>query len=256
MLTSENHDPKKPGIYQISDGKGLFYIGSSIKPARRWRQHAHELRRGTHHSPRLQNVASKHGLEALTFKTLLNAPPEMLQSLEQVLITHWTPEFNAISVVGPRQMHVDPTYRERLKEGLAKANARPEYRANRIAANPQKKAVRCLNDGLEFVSAGEAARHYGVTSGSVSACTTGASHKTAAGLRFELCDGSTPPPGPGKKMSPVVCVETGEVYPSTLGAAKAKGVSPAALRFAIARGTRSAGVRWAFLSPEAQGEAS
>ncbi len=256
MLTSENLDPKQPGIYQISDGKGFFYIGSSLKPLRRWRQHAHELRRGTHHSPYLQNIARKHGVESLTFETLLNAPPGMLQGLEQALITSWKPELNGIAVVGPRLMHTDPVYRERLKASLAKANARPEYRANRVSANPQKKAIRCLNDGLEFVSGGEAAKHYGVTSGSVSACTTGTIHQTIGGLRFEFCDGTTPPHGPGRKVCPVVCIETGEIYPSILGAAKAMKVTAAALRFAIAKGTRSAGMRWALVPPSASGPQS
>lgn len=45
------------GIYQIRNtANGKRYVGSAVKFAQRWRQHAHLLRKRKHHSRILQNA--------------------------------------------------------------------------------------------------------------------------------------------------------------------------------------------------------
>jgi group I intron endonuclease len=71
----------KTGVYAISFGnKNKFYIGSaaaiasSIKSGRgfynRWQKHLIMLRKGTHYSPRLQNVYIKYGEKNMKFHIL------------------------------------------------------------------------------------------------------------------------------------------------------------------------------------------
>lgn len=56
-------------IYLITHvPSGRSYVGSSVQPEKRWNLHRLLLRRGTHHSARLQAVVVTDGLEALRFQ--------------------------------------------------------------------------------------------------------------------------------------------------------------------------------------------
>lgn len=235
----------QPGIYAITDGSGRRYIGSSVRPRRRWIQHRCELRNGRHHSPALQAVVNKHGLESLTFEVLENVSADQLQAREQAFLDRERPELNCIYEAGPGRMHRDPTYRANLKAALKVANQRPEYRRRRQEGNSQKRAVVCVNDGLSFESCSAAARHYGITSGSVSSCATSVTHRTESGLRFEFSDGSSVKRASALQRRAIVNAETGQIFASVVAASKSIGVSRAAIKFAIANGTRSGGVQWA-----------
>jgi hypothetical protein len=233
-----------PGVYRITDPKGRSYIGSSLRPQRRWVQHRCELRKGRHHSPALQAVANKYGLEALEFVMLFNASADELEQAEQNLLDTLRPELNAIYQAGPGRMHRDPTYRENLKAALAEANRDPSYRERRIAANPQKKSVRCENDGRVFVSASAAAKEYGLTSGVVSACATGTTVQTKGGLVFRYVEAPALVRTSRLCKTPVRCIETGCEYPSVWEAAKAAGVTRGAINAAVKNGWRAGGYTW------------
>jgi len=81
------------GIYAITHlPSGLYYVGSSIKIAKRWREHQCALRKGTHHAPRLQKAWIKDGQESFALSVLeyvadLNA----LISCEQAWIDRLRP---------------------------------------------------------------------------------------------------------------------------------------------------------------------
>lgn len=57
------------GIYKITQtATGKFYIGSSRDIYARWDEHRSSLRRGKHHSKRLQNAWNKYGADAFQFE--------------------------------------------------------------------------------------------------------------------------------------------------------------------------------------------
>jgi group I intron endonuclease len=73
---------------------GDTYIGSSADPETRWRKHREQLRRGQHHSSRLQAAWAKFGEAAFAFKRLIICLPENLYMYEQRLIRALGPAFN------------------------------------------------------------------------------------------------------------------------------------------------------------------
>lgn len=94
----------KCGIYVIEylDG-GLLYIGSSKAIYMRWYAHRMELKRGTHHSPRLQNTWTKYGPDAFRFSILEECLPEELLIKEQEYLDTFNPEFNVCPLARSRR---------------------------------------------------------------------------------------------------------------------------------------------------------
>ncbi len=78
----------KSGIYMIRNAiSGKVYIGSAMNLERRQREHFNMLRRGAHHSRRLQNSFDKHGERAFSFAVLARCTePESLTRVEQRFI--------------------------------------------------------------------------------------------------------------------------------------------------------------------------
>lgn len=64
--------PYETGIYHIKNSvTGKYYIGSSIELSKRMGRHLWGLRKGIHHSLKLQRSFDKHGEVAFEFKILL-----------------------------------------------------------------------------------------------------------------------------------------------------------------------------------------
>lgn len=75
------------GVYAILNKvTGKVYIGSSQRLATRRSQHFSDLRRGSHHSQKLQRSFTKHGETAFVFFVLEECGSERLLSQEQVAI--------------------------------------------------------------------------------------------------------------------------------------------------------------------------
>lgn len=74
------------GIYQIQNLNGKCYVGSAINIRQRWSAHKSQLRRGVHHSSKLQRAWDKYGEDVFTFKIL-----EAVFDASQLLIReqHW-----------------------------------------------------------------------------------------------------------------------------------------------------------------------
>ena len=88
------------GVYAITAPSGKQYIGSSVNMPRRWPVHRHHLRRGTHHTSRLQASANKYGVEALTFSVLIVCSESDVRMYEQLAIDALKPAYNVLSVAG------------------------------------------------------------------------------------------------------------------------------------------------------------
>lgn len=68
-----------------------LYVGSSNDTGARWADHRHELSRGIHHAPILQNAWNKYGPDVFVFRLLERVPPDrgVLLAAEQRWIDHY-----------------------------------------------------------------------------------------------------------------------------------------------------------------------
>lgn len=84
---------KDSGIYCIKHvGSGMLYIGSAEKFDVRFKKHLRQLRRGTHHSYKLQDAWNKFGEGAFEITVLERCDKEALLVREQ----RWIDELNAV----------------------------------------------------------------------------------------------------------------------------------------------------------------
>jgi len=67
----------------INTVNGKRYIGSTSNHIRRFRAHKWSLRRGSHHSLKLQRAWDKYGEQAFVFSIMIEASPEHLLMYEQ-----------------------------------------------------------------------------------------------------------------------------------------------------------------------------
>jgi len=94
---------KKIGVYQI-ELNGKIYVGSSSHSIKkRWDLHLHDLRKGNHHNPYLQNAFNKYGEDALMFSILeIVETPEECIVVEQKYLDKLKPEYNVLIRAGSR----------------------------------------------------------------------------------------------------------------------------------------------------------
>ena len=77
----------KSGVYEIVCRiTGKRYIGSSATLGKRKESHLYSLRRGRHHSVKLQRAWDKYGEDSFVFNVLLICSKQMLLVYEQILI--------------------------------------------------------------------------------------------------------------------------------------------------------------------------
>lgn len=80
------------GVYRIHHGaSGKSYVGSSGNIQTRWTRHRLALRRGVHHSEKLQRAWNKYGEAAFSFEVLEVCPVNALRVVEQ----RWLDQFQA-----------------------------------------------------------------------------------------------------------------------------------------------------------------
>src|SRR4030065_2348259 len=99
---------KNIGHIYIIENKvnGKLYVGSSINPKQRWRQHRFQLKRGTHHCRRLQNAWTKYGRSEFTF-LVVERDVDLLFLSAREQFTMWRYEVNCYN----QSLHVDqPSY--------------------------------------------------------------------------------------------------------------------------------------------------
>lgn len=61
---------KRSGIYKIEYVDGRSYVGSAVKIGARWAEHKRQLRRGVHHSVKLQRAWDKYGADQFSFSVI------------------------------------------------------------------------------------------------------------------------------------------------------------------------------------------
>lgn len=89
-------------IYSIKNIKNSkIYIGSAIDYHRRKRVHLNLLKKGSHHSIKLQNSFDKYGIDNFQFNILENVSDiESIIEIEQRYLDNLKPELNMTLIAG------------------------------------------------------------------------------------------------------------------------------------------------------------
>jgi group I intron endonuclease len=92
----------RSGIYKIQSKikPYRFYIGSAVNISRRYSAHLWNLKRGTHHSSKMQNHYNKYGKDDFILSVLLYCDKSELITKEQSYIDLYAPFFNECKVAG------------------------------------------------------------------------------------------------------------------------------------------------------------
>jgi group I intron endonuclease len=114
------------GIYKITSRikSERCYIGSGININRRWRDHINILRKGTHHSIKLQNHFNKYGESDLVFIIIEPCFNEFLLIREQYYIDTLRPYFNIAKIAGSpmKGRHCSVETKQKMSESMKGKN--------------------------------------------------------------------------------------------------------------------------------------
>ena len=170
------------GVYSISTPNGSMYVGSSNHIYRRWSEHRGNLRRGKHHSERLQAAWNKHG-GCLVFKVLELCDLSELERLEQVYIDRLGAELNTTKYVN--NVWCNPETRERLRSVHTSQEWREARRkiATKMAEG-RRISVDCSN-GITYASLSDAAKAFGVRASAIKHLVS-TQRSGRLGVRFKL----------------------------------------------------------------------
>lgn len=134
------------GIYQIQSKRKpvRIYIGSAIYIGRRWLQHLERLRKGTHHSIKLQRHFNKYKENDLNFSVLTECMQKDLLSIEQYYLDKYKPYFNtALSAYS--QLGLKHSEETKKKISLAKRGC--DYWTGRKHNKESKQKMRLAHLG-------------------------------------------------------------------------------------------------------------
>lgn len=80
----------KSYIYRIAQkSTGKVYIGSSIHPERRRKEHFRRLNKNKHHSPKLQRAYNKYGINDFVFDVIDDCNQDIVHNIESEYITKY-----------------------------------------------------------------------------------------------------------------------------------------------------------------------
>lgn len=134
MQTIYKENSKQPGIYKITcTANQYFYIGSCKRFKQRLRGHQTSLRKGTHHSKKMQNVFNKHGENSFVFEVLevMTGSTELERQLrEQVYLNDLWSE----KIMNIRKKADKVSYRQFSEEDRKKISERAKTNPAMIAS--------------------------------------------------------------------------------------------------------------------------
>jgi group I intron endonuclease len=113
---------KISGIYEIKSKSKpeRSYIGSAINIYKRWQHHSEDLRKGNHHSKKLQRHYNKYGEFDLEYVILMECNNLDLIKNEQIFINQKKPYFNICKVAG-NSLGCHWTLSEETKQKMSKS---------------------------------------------------------------------------------------------------------------------------------------
>jgi group I intron endonuclease len=133
------------GIYRIRNTfNGAVYIGSAVRMSARWRLHLRQLRKGSHHSVRLQRAWCRYGEGSFVSEVIEAAAPGELLSREQYWLDRLRPfgarGYNICVTAGSRLgMRASAATRAKMSESGKGRVKSPEHQAAITSALRGKK---------------------------------------------------------------------------------------------------------------------
>lgn len=139
------------GIYAIlRKGSSDKYVGSAVSLGRRWASHRAALKKGDHHSKRMQAVFNKYGADLLEYVVL-----ERVEEKEQLLEReqHWLdalqPTYNTAKIAGSC---LGVKLAPRSAEYLAKASASRMGKKRGPHSEEHRAALSAAHKGKQFTA--------------------------------------------------------------------------------------------------------
>lgn len=131
-----------------------LYVGSSINFNLRVNQHKHHLRKGTHHSKKLQNFVNKYGIDSIYFEVIHQCEKkEHLIHIEQKYIDELKPFFNINKVADSRlgmkhteESKIHMVSQRKKKSGYKKGFKRTEQQ--RLNISKGRKGIRTSHESI------------------------------------------------------------------------------------------------------------
>lgn len=142
MRTLYHNHSKQPGIYKITCTiNKAFYVGSCKRFKERYRGHLGSLRRGTHHSKKMQNCFNKHGEASFVFEVLevMSGSTELeRQTREQwYLNTLWSKNILNVRKNTDKVKYRKPVSQEHREQARERALINPAMIATRFQKGHQ-----------------------------------------------------------------------------------------------------------------------
>lgn len=205
-----------------------IYVGLTKQtPQNRWRKTGE----GYKNQSKFWNAIQKYGwdnFEHIILKTNLTA--EEAGELEQSLIK----SFNSIqngynSDEGGVVTNHSPETIQKIKNAMV-GKTHTQATKDKISKSKDKDKIKiiCIETGIEYESAAEAMKQTGIDRSSISKVCRGLMN-TAGGYHW-CFKGEKPIILKDKRLKPVICLDTGKIYPSTSEAARDTGSDPSNIK--------------------------
>lgn len=173
---------KVSGIYKIKTPNGSVYVGSSINVTHRWQEHRWLLKKGKHHSSRLQAAYAKHG-DALEFSVIEECDREKFNEREQFYVDSLCASLNMAVIIKNR--FSDPQTLAKYRATISSQ----EHKKMRSEISTRRriswKTIHC-SDGSVFDNLSTAARAYGIRPGSIHGLASRQTVVVGLGVRFRF----------------------------------------------------------------------
>lgn len=251
------------GIYAITSPSGKQYIGQAKSFKYRWSVHLRHLRRGKHHCKPLQYAYEKYGEKSMIFSKIAIVPEEQLNLREQeqfeernrdslynVSVFAGAPmrgrkhTDKAKAAITAAQKGMKRTPEHRAKMSLAALKMTPEHKLAISAAKKGKPRPQTVIEALKKANLGRV--HTIETRRKMSAAHAGIPKSPEHCLKLS---------------TPVLCIETGQVFGSMTLAAewlRAKGFINAGndgiSRVCSGKRASTYGYRWSYVTADHSGE--
>jgi len=162
------------GIYKIFNSDNTrVYIGSSIDILKRWNSHIYSLKKGKHHSKKLQNYINKYGIDSISFTLLEECGADCLMEREQHYIDIYNPYFNssktAVVTLGSWKSEVTRRKISDALTGVKRSNKQKQLLKNYFSI-PVLQYDRNGKFIREYPSGKEAAKKYNTSYSHIGEC--------------------------------------------------------------------------------------
>lgn len=140
---------KVSGIYQIQSKihPERIYIGSAVDIDKRWKEHICRLKRGVHHSHKLQRYYNKYQ-DVLEFSIIFVCLKTELIEYEQKFIDKLNPYFNECKVAGST-LGREVSDKTRMKMSIARKGKNTYWMNNRVVSDITRQKMRESHLGIK-----------------------------------------------------------------------------------------------------------